>query len=439
MKRTYADRAIAVLSIVLAAAIGAGEGNAADRAPAPACETRPSSQGSGSPSIVSPRLGDVLCQLAKSIYMAGRAGAAVSEVFAAFDGQSVPEQPETVEADLELVWLDRKTIQSGLAYLGFDPGPIDGMFGPLTRAALRSWQKAMGAEATGWLTLSAAEELKTAGERAAGDRPPTRSSFRDCADCPTMVVVPSGSFTMGSPPGEKGRARDEGPRHRVTIGRRFAVGKYEVTVEEFAGFVEATRHVTENRCWTYENAELKERSGRGWRTPGFSQDGRHPVTCVSWRDARAYVRWLSAETGQRYRLLTEAEWEYAARAGTPSRYRYHWGNLAGTDRAHCEGCGSRFANDRTAPVGSFGANALGLHDMHGNIWEWVEDCWHGGYRGMASDGGARTTGGNCAARILRGGAWNSRPDDLRAAHRVRDTADARYFGTGFRVARTLGP
>ena len=207
--------------------------------------------------------------------------------------------------------------------------------------------------------------------------------FRDCPECPEMVVVPAGEFMMGSPPSEEGRGDDEGPVHRVTIAEPFAVGKYEVTFDEWDACVSG--------------------GGCGGHRPDSKDRGRQPVAEVSWEDAQAYVAWLSRKTGEAYRLLSEAEWEYAARAGTTTRY--HWGDDIGRNRANCydDSCGDSW--DYTAPVGSFAANAFGLHDVHGNVWEWVEDCWNGNYAGAPSDGSAWESG-NCDGRVLRGGSWS---------------------------------
>ena len=239
--------------------------------------------------------------------------------------------------------------------------------------------------------------------------------FWDCSWCPELVVVPSGSFRMGSPASEEWRDDDEGPVHRVRIPA-FAVGVYEVTRGEFARFVSATGYRAGDLC------------------PLVGQGDDHPVMCVNWDDARAYVSWLSRETGQRYRLLSESEWEYVARAGTSTRY--WWGDGIGRNRANCRGCGSRWDDARTAPVGSFSANEFGLHDVHGNVLEWVEDCWNWSYEGAPTDGSAWESG-VCSARVLRGGSWNSNPRFLRSAIRVGFEAGNRSDGTGFRVARTL--
>ena len=157
---------------------------------------------------------------------------------------------------------------------------------------------------------------------------------------------------------------------------------------------------------------------------------------VGWDDAQLYVQWLSEQTGHAYRLPTEAEWEYAARAGTTTAYS--WGNDIGRNLANCDGCGSQWDEDRTAPVGSFPANAFGLHDMHGNVWEWVLDCWNDTYSGAPTDGSAWLSG-NCGRRVLRGGSWVSYPRNLRSAYRDWYPPGIRNYIIGFRVARTLTP
>ena len=246
---------------------------------------------------------------------------------------------------------------------------------------------------------------------------PHGKKFRDCAECPEMVVVRSGSFDMGSPSGEVGRRDDEGPVHRVEISRPFAVGVYEVT------FAEWDACVSGGGCNGYRPND------RGWGR------GNRPVIYVSWEDAKAYVEWLSRKTRKGYRLLSESEWEYVARAGT--RTRYWWGDSVGRNRANCDGCGSRWDNEKTSPAGSFSANGFGLYDMHGNVWEWVEDCWHDSYRGAPSDGSAWVTFCDNVERVLRGGSWYLVPRFLRSASRHWRTAGSRNLYDGFRVARTL--
>jgi formylglycine-generating enzyme required for sulfatase activity len=241
-------------------------------------------------------------------------------------------------------------------------------------------------------------------------------SFKDCAGCPEMVVVPAGEFMMGSLDTEGGRERDEGPRHRVTIAKPFAVSRFEVTFEEW------------DACF--------DGGGCQHRPPNEWGRGRHPVIHVNWIHAKQYVAWLSKQTGKPYRLLSESEWEYAARAGSDTVYS--WGNRIRIGNANCYGCGSEWDNRQAAPVGRFPANAFGLHDMHGNVWEWVEDCWPRSYDGAPADGSAWTAG-DCNARVVRGGSWKTDPQYLRAAYRDRNTPAGRNSGLGFRVKRTLVP
>lgn len=246
----------------------------------------------------------------------------------------------------------------------------------------------------------------------AGDRPLSGSEFQDCPVCPVMVVVPAGSFNMGSAEDELGRASDEGPQHSVAIERPFAVGKYEITFEEWDACVAA------GGCPKA-------------RDFGFGRE-RRPVIDVSWDDAHSYAVWLSAKTGRHYRLLTEAEWEYAARAGTATRY--YFGNYVGDNKANCDGCGSQWDNKQTSQAGSFQPNAFGLYDMMGNVWEWVEDNYHENYKEAPRDGSA-WMGGD--ARILRGGAWNGKPQNTRPAKRLRSAPDFRDNDDGFRIARDV--
>jgi formylglycine-generating enzyme required for sulfatase activity len=246
-------------------------------------------------------------------------------------------------------------------------------------------------------------------------------SFRECTPrqqekdyCPDMIVVPAGMFSMGSPATEVGRRSSESPQHPVTITEPFAVSKYQLTFDEWdtcVAFGDCT--------WRPQDADW----GRG----------RRPVIYVSWDDAQQYFKWLSKVTGKPYRLLTEAEYEYATRGGRHTVYP--WGDEIGTGNANCKGCGSRWDNRQTAPVGSFAANAFGLYDMVGNVWEWVEDCWHDDYNGAPPDGSA--WGGNCINHVIRGGYWFGPPDYLRSADRSATTPVNRGNYLGFRVARTL--
>ena len=394
------------------------------------------------------------------------------------------------EAALGLDRASRRALQRRLAAAGFAPGAPDGMFGPATRASIRSWQASYGLSATGYLDAAQAEALRSgASPRPAAAAVPSGSSdpplvvaggadpalveqetaywrsvenstnpadleeylrrwpdgafvrpartrlaalrvpspdpprpgrpvtarpdpaparpragevFRDCDGCPEMVVVPAGTFRMGSPATEEGRWDGEGPQHRVRVSS-FALGATEVTFDEWAACVRG------GGC------------GGGYRPDdeGWGQ-GARPVINVNWEDARAYVRWLSRETGESYRLPSEAEWEYAARAGTTTPF--HTGATLSTDQAN-------YGRNRgqTTPVGTFAPNAFGLYDVHGNVWEWVEDCWHNSYRGAPNDGVAWTVGGDCGRRVLRGGSCHFIPRYLRSAARASGSPPG--FGT----------
>ncbi len=258
--------------------------------------------------------------------------------------------------------------------------------------------------------VSALAPLATGDARKRGD------TFKDCDPCPEMVIVPPGIFRMGDLHGVG--YFSEMPIRAIHIGHAFAVGKFEVTFDEWAACV------SDDGCNGYRPDDL------GWGR------GDRPVVHVSWHDAKTYVRWLSRKTGKTYRLLSEAEWEYAARAGT--RTMFSWGDWVGSGYANCAGCGSAWDDELTAPVGSFAPNGFGLYDMHGNVYEWVEDCWHSGYEGAPSDGSAWTSGGLCQVRILRGGSYNDTPILVRSANRDGNLANDRYnLFSGFRVARAL--
>lgn len=271
--------------------------------------------------------------------------------------------------------------------------------------------------------------------------------FRDCAGCPELVVVPGGRFEMGSPTSESGRGDDEGPQRWVSVGS-FAVGRFEVTRGQFRAFVRVTSRAMTGGCDLWHGPAFRPDPSRDWQSPGYPQDDDHPVACVSWNDAQAYVVWLSRQTGKRYRLLTEAEWEYVARAGSRSRYYFgaseaelcRYANVADQAflRAHPGGSGHTPCNDgsaATSPIGRFLPNAFGLHDVHGNLWEWVEDCY-GPYSAAPSDGRAATGSSSCV-RVIRGGSWQDVPRTLRSALRFGFTPDDRLIVVGFRVSRTL--
>jgi formylglycine-generating enzyme required for sulfatase activity len=252
-------------------------------------------------------------------------------------------------------------------------------------------------------------------ERALAARP--GSDFKECANgCPVMIVIPAGKFTMGSPEDEPDRTASEGPPHEVTIAKPFAVSRFEVTFEEW------------DACAA---------SGACPQAPDSWGRGAMPVINVSWHDAKQYVGWLSQLTGKPYRLPTEAEWEYAARAG--SNTRYSWGDDPGKGNAVCDTCGSQWDLKQTAPIGSFKANAFGLHDMHGNVWEWVEDSWHDTYDDAPTDGSAWLLNADPSFGVARGGAWRNELEFVRVAVRVKRHVNVRFDTLGFRVARTMEP
>ena len=240
--------------------------------------------------------------------------------------------------------------------------------------------------------------------------------FKECRDCPEMVVVPAGRFMMGSPEGQG--ADYEHPRHEVTIAKPFAVAKFALTFDEW------------DACAAHGDCEPRI-SDNAWGR------GRRPTVNVNWDDAETYVKWLSRITGKAYRLLSEAEYEFVARAGTETRYP--WGDdirLDGKVMADCEGCGSQWDDRQTAPVGSFSANRFGLYDTVGNVWEWTTDCGHDSYKGAPPDG-APWASVDCRVRVIRGGSFSPNPGGLRSALRLWTTTDSRNGNLGFRVARTL--
>jgi formylglycine-generating enzyme required for sulfatase activity len=268
-------------------------------------------------------------------------------------------------------------------------------------------------------------------ERKSGGVPDSVFRDGDAPWYPEMVVLPAGEFWMGSPEADKDAETYEKPQHRVRINDRFAVGRYPLTVREYKQFVDGTERTQEGGLHRWTGSGWEVDASKSWRNPGLRQTDRHPVIGVSWYDAKDYAAWLRQETGKPYRLLREAEWEYACRAGTTTT-RYSCG----------DGITERDANfdlkvGGTTEVGSYSPNAWDLCCMHGNVWEWVEDVWHHNYEGAPDDGRAWTKDGDSRVRVLRGGCWDNGPGEVRSAVRIRGDAGCRGNSFGFRVARTL--
>jgi formylglycine-generating enzyme required for sulfatase activity len=258
---------------------------------------------------------------------------------------------------------------------------------------------------TSALTTEAEQALKPGG------------TFKECASCPEMIVVPAGEFVMGSPATESGRYHNEGPQHKVTIARPFAVGRFEITLDEW------------DACGAHGECR------RGLLVGGLPTLGRRPVFLLTWHETKQYVAWIAKLTGKPYRLLSEAEWEYAARAGSPERFSF------GDDEAKLSEYAWYFSGEPKLlpePVGMKKDNSFGLHDMHGNVREWVEDCYHDDYNGAPSDGSAWTTG-DCSRRVGRSSYWLENPQVLRSAFRMGYNIGNRYQFLGLRVGRTLAP
>lgn len=288
--------------------------------------------------------------------------------------------------------------------------------------------------------------------------------FQDCGYCPEMIVIPAGQFVMGSPDSEEGRLKNEGPQHQVTISSPIAVSRYEVTRGEYRQFVKETGHVSGNNCVVWNGVKGGEPvQGKSWEDPNYEQTDDHPVACISWNDSSAYIDWLGTKTGKGYRFLTEAEWEYAARAGSDTRYFYgdneeelcKYANVP--DKSAKENGGGDYwkylsCDDgygaQSSPVGSYIPNAFGLYDVHANVWEWVQDCYRNNFNGASTDGSAWTSG-DCATRVVRGGSLSAPAPLSRSAVRFMGElelrgevdkpmgADFHNFNLGLRVARPL--
>jgi formylglycine-generating enzyme required for sulfatase activity len=236
------------------------------------------------------------------------------------------------------------------------------------------------------------------------------AEIRDCQSCPALVALPAGTFTMGNNASDP----SERPVHQVTLDAPFAIGKFEITVQQWNACV------TANGCPRVEQA------------PGTSPSA--PMRDVSWDDAQQYVKWLGLISGQPYRLPTEAEWEFAARGGTATPY--WWGQQMAKGKANCKECGQPWSSDRPANAGSFPANPYGLHDTSGSVWEWVADCWHNNFKDAPADGSAWDEP-NCRVRVIRGGSWREGAAYMVTSTRFRYDAGVRQSQNGFRVARSL--
>ncbi len=284
----------------------------------------------------------------------------------------------------------------------------------------------------------------SAAEKNYGDR---EREFQECVECPVMVAIPGGSFAMGSPSTEPGRFDSEGPQHGVTL-RAFALGKFDVTSEQFLDFLKETG---------YQPPPCDRVQKLGWHSPGkgiahppyVGEPPHWPAVCLNWKDAQAYIVWLNLKARKArpglvngpgpYRLPSEAEWEYAARAGTMTA-RW-WGDDLGRGNANCNGCGSPYDYRYLADVGRFGPNPFGLFGMLGNAWQWTEDCWHDSYAGAPSDGSPWMADGDCMKHVIRGGSWDNLPVYVRSAARSGSKGDgleSDYSSlAGFRLARDL--
>lgn len=292
------------------------------------------------------------------------------------------------------------------------------------------------------LLIQACATVEQGGVDSHAQKSPNVYQFQDSLTSgesgPAMVLVQEGSYMMGDTQGI-GR-RDEYPIHEVNVNA-FALGKYEVTVAEFRKFVRDTNYQTDaergNGCNVY-SSELKHWDwieGKTWQDPNFTQQDNHPVVCVSWNDAIAYVNWLSEKTGERYRLPTEAEWEFAARAGSSANFT--WGNEGTCKQANCCNTGTTWLSKQTQTVGIYNSNAFGLHDVHGNVWEWTGSVYTTRYIGKELELTDRDN--NSSRRAARGGSWHNLVKYTRSARRIPYWPQERFSTTGFRVARDVSP
>lgn len=329
------------------------------------------------------------------------------------------EPPSDIALEVELLfWASMKDSQNPEELRAYIAAYPEGRFSSLARARLKALSRQANGESVPRIPPVSTQPQQNGVadsqlENGASSVMPTgvkpAEVFRDCEVCPQLVVIPPGRFEMGS----NGHGDEEKPPREVVIPRSFGVGVYEVTVSEWDACVQ---------------------DGSCARGPAPETQGRLPVPNLSWDDTQSYLKWLSSKTRQTYRLPSEAEWEYAARAGTTTRY--WWGDETGVGRANCADCGSLWGGKAAAPVGSFDPNPFGLYDVHGNLWEWTQDCWNGSYQGAPGDGGPWLKG-DCVSRVLRGGGWALNHDYMRLTRRNHYDWDVRYHLHGLRVVREL--
>jgi len=287
-------------------------------------------------------------------------------------------------------------------------------------------------------------------ENTVGSAPPP-VGFKDCEDCPEMVALAPGEFMMGSPASEDGHQEVEGLPRRVVIPRRIAIGKFDVTLDQFSSFIAETGMSVSDLCHVIVAFDrvngIWGPPEASFRRPGFDTVGSQPVVCISWHDAQAYASWLQRRTGKAYRLPTEAEWEYAARAGTKTRYSFgddettlcayaKFADLGSPFKWH-DACRSELPAYGPAPVGSLKPNPWGIFDMHGNVWKWVQDCWTPNALEIPTDGSASTRLKGCEVGVIRGGSFASGSRRVRSAMRVAAPTALHNSNIGFRVALSL--
>jgi formylglycine-generating enzyme required for sulfatase activity/TPR repeat protein len=349
--------------------------------------------------------------------------------------------------------------QELLHKLGYAAGPLDGLSGKLTIAAVKKIQGDMGIEQDGIITeelvASLNQQLKQEllkkekemlgkeqqelHKKEEGRKRVTeaRKQARELELAGEMMDIPAGTFLVKD-------LIEEGDTDKESVLEidilLFMMGRNEVSVEQFGRFVMETGYQTEAEretdkgCSALKDGQWDIRADFSWRDPGIEQNKNHPVVCVSWNDAKAFIDWLNHNTGGGYRLPSELEREYTARAGSTTRYS--WGHAVGNDNAKCKGCNSdQWDLFDTVPVGSFPANAYGLFDMHGNVSEWIEDCWHDNYQDHPTDGSALTSGVDCNRRVIRDGSWYTPQQFIESAYRTWGDTPSRSFFLGFRLAK----